>query len=671
MGILLILICIWLIGCVVMLVQRIKAKTTASKRGKSDPKAAVSTLRDALDDSAISQKEFVKEIEKIIDQTGSVDAMQELVNFYTSDSKDDEKRTYWETKIVRTGDLKAIVEFYGFTDYDVSSDNYADMIQDLNTARTVTSDDSQRALGDYLCGLVNYKMGRSEVARKFFASITDPQLTDSSCYMTFQCFILEGNIPEAEKVLEKLEGRKFELHAADYLVLYNAYVTMRNNGHPNYYAEATYADRYAACKDADAKTANRIGGDAYYRIAVGFEKGTNGFPKKPDESLNAYEKAAQYENADALYYMGEALWRGKLPRNYSLANQYLTKAAQMGNPQAQAILQQYGVDGILIRLKEPEVRTYQFLDGHKLTVTKNTASWLQLSQGIYYKASLVASTFSSRYSASFQTFDQLMNGVHQLYADHIAQMIKWSLMLLMAFGIDTYDASTIMQECGDLSLLPRVPNFEQGLERIDARARKLNIKLSYAQATRGTWQGAGFGTTVSSTISSAAKASLAAGVMNIGSGILHGIGDSIVESMNNSEINGMGKALFESPGTKKEFVSAVLSACITVGGVVIAFIERDSGLRLEPTGSGISYGGENLAHIDDRTLNAKISNNLTAGNNKYAYALLVEHLSRFPFNSETLKQIMALTVHLTDSSEGEEYDSLYRYIGDFNISIKF
>lgn len=656
------------------------AKTKVNLLMKSKPKAAMESAKDSWYNNSLTKEEYVKQLEKIANQTGYPAAMRELAKFYEKEHETtidqmkkrdiEDKIKFWKSRAAKAGDMITISEYYGFSDYDVASDLYEDIIRDLDAARAIMTTDEQRAFVDYYKGLTNYKMGRFDAARRLFSSISYPEITDNSNYMTFKCLLEEGNIPAAEKVLETLEGHKFTLSAADYLTLYNAYAAKRSSGKPDYEAEARYADKYFACKDADIQTAYRIGGDTYYTIAVGFENGSNEFPKDPDESLKAYEKAAQYENAEALYYLGEGHWSGRLVRNYNMANHYLAKAAQKGHVRAREILQRYGVDGVLVRLKDVEARSYRFLDGYELTATRNTVQWLQLNQGVNYKGNLIANEFSKQYSSKFKTFDQLVNGVQQLYADHIAQMINWGLALLLSFGIDTYDAASILEECADLSLLPRVPKFEQGLERIDARARKLNIQLNYAKATRGAWTGVGFGTTIKGTIASATKASLAAGAMNIGSGILHGIGDSIVKAMNNSEIDGMGKALFEAPGTKKEFVSAVHSACYAVGDVVVKFVESKSGICPEALGRGISYEGENLANIDDRTLKAKISNNLAAGNHKYAYALLVEDLRRFPFNDETMRQIIALTIQRNGSFVGEEYDSILRYACDFQVDVK-
>lgn len=92
---------------------------------------------------------------------------------------------------------------------------------------------------------------------------------------------------------------------------------------------------------------------------------------------------------------------------------------------------------------------------------------------------------------------------------------------------------------------------------------------------------------------------MAAGATNIGSGILHGIGDSIVRAMNNAEIKGMEKKVFDNPAICAEFTNAVISACIDVGKVVLGKIENHCKLRLEILSNGITFDGESLEAISD------------------------------------------------------------------------
>ena len=265
----------------------------------------------------------------------------------------------------------------------------------------------------------------------------------------------------------------------------------------------------------------------------------------------------------------------------------------------------------------------------------------------------------------------MVNRIQGLYADQVAKMLKWGVQLLMFFNIDMYSANEILDECEDLSLLPRIPMFERELERIDNRAAELHLQTAYAQASRGQWSGSGFGTTIRSTISASVKASVAAGIMNAGSGILHGIGDSIVNSMNNSEIKGMGKKLFENPSTIQEFQRAMLTACLDIGRVIRRIIEEHCNIGLNELEGQIIFGNEELAKIEDKTLNAKLINNLSVKRYEYTYALLIEKLRRFPTDRETLEELFMLTIRRMSSSNADavEIDTIKQYAGDFGVDL--
>lgn len=296
---------------------------------------------------------------------------------------------------------------------------------------------------------------------------------------------------------------------------------------------------------------------------------------------------------------------------------------------------------------------------------------LHIYGGVNYCVVNVAKMFLETYLNNIKSFDSLMANINQLYSNHIALMLKWCILLLMKFGIDTYSAQDIMEMCDDLSLLPQIPNFEQGLERIDERAYQLNVQTAYSQATRGTWVGSGFGTTLSGTIKAGINASIAAGVMNIGSGILHGIGDSIAESMHNAEIKKMEKALFEKKSTGEEFFNAVLNSCCSIRNVVMEILENQTNIDLPKLEGEITFAGEQLNSINDRALDAKIENNTAAGNHEYAYALLMEKLRRDPFfNQTTFQRIVTLSAINEQGSAEENINTIAQYSGDFMVDIK-
>lgn len=679
-----IIVIILIVSVVVFIVKTIYAKLKISVLMNSNPESALRTAEKNLETNIFTPEEYECQLTKIANSTGYAGAMLKLADFYIEQNKkfkladlfisesesgkeNKAKSEFWKKRAVKAGDIESITNYYGFSDYDVSSDTYNDMICDLDTSMATSNSENKKAVASYMKGVVYFKMGKVEMAKELFKSLNFPELSIKSSYMLFQCFVKELNINEAEKVLNDLTAKHFEVPATNYLSLYNYYAAKRSSATPDFVAESKYVEKYVRSKDADRETANRIGGSTYYSIAVALQNGSNGFKINMEKSLEAYEKAASFENAEALYYIGKRYWTGESIRNYHKANEFLLRASHKGHEQAKELLELYGVDGILVKPLQAEKISYQFMDGYKLTALSHTIQWLQLYYGFQYKENIIATAFSDTYLETFKSFDQLINGIHQLYADHVAQMLKWSIQLLMFFGIDMYGATDIMEECKDLSLLPRVPGFERRLEKIDNRATQLKMKSTYVQATRRQWSGSGFGTTISSTINATVKASVAAETMNIGSGILHGIGDSIVQAMDNSEIKGMGKNLFENPDTRREFCNALITSCIDIANVVMKMIEKHSTIMLDHLEGIIIFENESLEKIDDRMLNAKIENNLSAQKWDYTYALLVEKLRRQPLDADVFEQIFALTIQRDKSFGGEKFESAIRYAGDFRL----
>lgn len=652
---------------IVEIIRMAVEKTKITAQINSNPKLALQTL----ESSSISPNQYENHLIKIAENTGDVDAMIKLTELYSGQKykwkSDDKKYKLWNERAAKAGGVESIKDYYGFSDYDVSSGAYQEMIRDLDASRAAGSSEDKKALASYLKGIVCYKMGNINAAKQLFLSVSIPELADKSKYMLFQCYVKETNINEAEKILEQMEAVKFEIPAADYLSLYHYYAAKGEAAEPNYPAEMKYVDKYTLCKDADRKTADKIGATTYYHAAIALQNGNSGFEQDMEKAQEAYEKAADCGNVEALFYLGESYWNGNGIRNYHKANEFLLQASQRGHKQARKILTQYGVDDILVKPMRAENKTYYFLDGYELTASVHTIQWLQLYYGIQYKQTLIAEKFSNAYAKRFASFDQMINGIHLLYTEYVAMMLRWSLPLFMFFGIDQYSVADIMDGCEDLSLLPRVPGFERGLDRIDDRAAQLHIQTAYAKATRGQWCGTGFGTTIGGAINATVKASVAAEIMNIGSGILHGIGDSIVQAIDNSEIKGMGKQLFENPNTGREFCSAVITACVDIGGVVMEMIERHCNMKLEGLEGKIVFGTENLAEIDDRALNAKIINNMTVQKWDYAHALAVEKLRRNPLDADAFQQVVALTIRRDRSFAGKEYESILQYASDFGL----
>ena len=124
----------FVLSSIIGVVVYIGSKAKIAIKMKSDPAAAVRLAHDSRLDSLFTKEEYVKQLEKIANEVGYVGAMQELIKFYKDESeiainraKKEEyqkKIEYWNKRAAEAGDLKSITEYYGFSDYDVKSDQF-------------------------------------------------------------------------------------------------------------------------------------------------------------------------------------------------------------------------------------------------------------------------------------------------------------------------------------------------------------------------------------------------------------------------------------------------------------------------------------------------------------------------------------------------------------------
>ena len=679
MGIIIILIVLWIIGAILMVVKHVIAKIIISVNNKSNPEKAIKAVEDAYSDEVITLNGYEAQLLKIAKSSQSPKSMRKLIEFYTKEKKDEQQAKYWCYRAIQCGDIETILDFYGFSDYDVSCNNYNEMLTVLNG---VNSDsDEQLFTINYCKGVVYYKIGQTETAKKMFEECkniivqsrilnADASFKNNCDYLIFLCYSEEGNMDEAQGILSILENNEFKVPAQSYLRIYDYYVGKRTKGKPAYAMEIAYVIQYEMCEDADREKLNQIGGDSYYCCAVACENGTDGYEKNKKAAMELYEMAAGFKHAEALYYVGVHSWTAdNHDRDYVKANNYLLEACLKGHKKAKEFILQYGVDGVLVFPIRAETTTYTFMNRYQLTASADVIKWIHLLAGILYSKHRIGERFLKTYSNTIKSFDDLMAKIHQLYADHIVMMLQWCVGLLMRFDIDSYSANDILEICDDLSLTSRMPLFKKEVEKIDNRAQQLNLQTAYSKLLRPTWSGAGFGSTIGETVRAGIDASIAAGIMNIGSGILHGIGDSIVSSMNNSEIKDMEKNLFKKKNTQKEFYNAMSYACSEIGSSTLRIIEKERNIKINSLNGTILFRNENLERLDKRTLDAKIANNIMAKKYDYVYVLLVEKLRRNPLDEETWKAIFKNVLLLDKMLKNEDLDMLSRYAHDFMVDL--
>ena len=599
----------------------------------SDPTKARELAKKYYDKDFYTYNEYRDALEGIIKEHNDLETILALMNTYERDDKEYKK---WREVAAKAGDFECILDHYGFSNFSVSSTAYAEIIEALNKVK-INSDVQADALV-YMKGLVHFQSGKIDDAEENFRHCANRNLIEplsESQYMLMLCCLKKGNISEAEQLHSLLSSGSFNMPVYGYSELYKFYALNPDvKGGSNEDILLNLAESYICCPDANKDSLE------YTKIQC---------------------------------FLGEKYWFGDDAGKYTDANLFLLSAANKGNVRAKEILEQYGVDGVLVELVNASDKTYHFLYGYELTASKRLFLWQQLFHAFALKKSLLIAEFTNEYKKSFHSLQNVVNGISQLYADSLAKMIDWGIRLLMHYGIDSYSGNDILEMCGDLSLLSRVTWFERQLDAIDNSAAKMNIKTAYTKATRGYWTGAGFGTTISGTIAASMKASVAAGVMNMGSGILHGIGDSIVSAINNSKLRGMEQKVFESPNTFSEFTRALESACLEIMEIFSDIIINEVFQPDEPCLDGkIIYKNENLAELDDKVLETKIQNHTNAQNWEYVYSLTAEQLRRNPLEFDIFKSFADLIQRLYSESEQSEESkrSIKEYAKDFRFDIE-
>ncbi len=656
--------------------ERSEREKLISELIDKDSQSAIKKVENYRQNQIIQDDEYIQYLEKIAAKTEDTMVMVKLYTLYGDEkmtsSLGKEKRKsrhdFWYEKTLHLGHLETIIEHYGFTDSDLSSKDYEQILIDLDKAETNPYSETNNAKYpiSYLRGLTYYKMGNIDQAKKIFQDTIIDEKPYLKEFMLLECAKKENDFETIDDLISRLEKINFDIPSSNYIFMFEYYHSANDLKN-----EIRYIDKYIKSKDADANVIVEKCSLSYFNYAESLMNGTNGLQKDEEKAAIIYEKAAELGSKDALFHIGYKLWIGEPRRDYRKANDYLLRATKSGNPDAALFIEKYGIDGILVRTEDDKKLEYQFLDNYKLTADSNSVKWIYMFFGAKNKRTAVANEFNKTYKANFKSFEQLVNNIHSLYIDSIAKMLQWSVKLLISFGIDEYSEEDILNECEDLDLYSRVPWFTSELERIDNRARQLNADLNYAKASRRTWTGAGYGSTIGSAVKASIKANITAGAMNFGSSILHGVGDKIVESMNNKELKEMGDKVFNNPKTVKVFTDAVFSSCLEIIFTVANIIENHSEIKLNLIGD-IVYDGKNLSDIKDETLKTKIKNNLSIGNHKYVYAMLVESLRRNPFDYEVLTQLLLLTIAMAkDNNVKEDFFRVLNvyltFISDFDL----
>lgn len=110
-----------------------------------------------------------------------------------------------------------------------------------------------------------------------------------------------------------------------------------------------------------------------------------------------------------------------------------------------------------------------------------------------------------------------------------------------------------------------IPEFKKEIESlfqqyvaVEQEKNDLEYQRQVEKASRGRWQGGGFG------MKGAIKGAMNAAVLNAGSGLLHSIGDGFTKSGDRKYINSRFEAIYASEENRTEFVASALYCFVSV-----------------------------------------------------------------------------------------------------------
>ncbi|WRS27318.1 hypothetical protein U6B65_13450 [Oscillospiraceae bacterium MB08-C2-2] len=580
-------------------------------------------------------------------ERGHQAAMLDLLELTSDDGqlKDISLHQKYVELFAQKGFVPAIVELFGISDISMGSKDYDRALACLAKAKGGGPDEDVYI--EYYKGVVTLEKDDAEKAAAIFESIDMKEayaLSNELCgaiqYLSGLSYEKMGKFVPASQAFAAASEMEGGGYAEAQKRLWEYYSHGREGVPVNLLKSAYYGKQYYDNDDSDKDSAAKALGWSYHNIAVKIY-GKDSVSRDDEKAISSYEAAAILGEYNSRYVVALCSLQGRyesvlFPYNYNRACDYLSDVAtnSTGSMQeaARDILAQYAVEDILvIPVYLPELH-FALSGGYELSCSKEGWQGIYIINATARKRQMIVDQFNQLYYEHMTSFGMLMARIEKIYSTCLMLALMWGTGVLLKFGIDIYDAEALYNLCTDrLALEDKIPAFLKKVRRIEERASELQIKRAYSQAGRGQWIGGGFG------IEGAIKGAVGAGVLNAASGAVHSLGDGIIKSMNNSEINSLEEKLFKDPATCRGFESAVTVGCTHIFNTV-ALILSDNGLALPDFEVPIVFRQENLGEFNDRELEAKQKSN--AHNPQYRFALLTEMLRRDYNNTAILQEML-------------------------------
>lgn len=236
------------------------------------------------------------------------------------------------------------------------------------------------------------------------------------------------------------------------------------------------------------------------------------------------------------------------------------------------------------------------------------------------------------------SFDGLFSVGIPILQQSIIAMLDSSVDILMDIGITNIDRDTLADACGDALFSKRLIQLYDIAEKIEDEAIRLQNLRSNQRSSRSHWRGGGFG------IKGALTGAIKAGALNMATGAMRGIGDSLTNSSDRTKIEKMKRDSFAIAMENNILSKAIIDSCELIFVVILT--------ELKKRGTWT-----NMCFFDtkeqDVILNNYIKRYKSQGDRKYLIEHLLNCLLVYPFDFPLRKDYYNILIELLPQNKNE------------------
>ncbi|WP_336775306.1 CFI-box-CTERM domain-containing protein [Paenibacillus sp. MMO-58] len=197
--------------------------------------------------------------------------------------------------------------------------------------------------------------------------------------------------------------------------------------------------------------------------------------------------------------------------------------------------------------------------GRTLSFSSDLVEYNKLRTLFSNHASKSKSTFFSYYQSNVKSFNDLFDKAIPTFIEMVTVSLKFGVSVLIKYDVDYVDLEKLADlATNEIDILKYISHFIEASDKIAAYAENLSSYRNLSRAERGNWQGGGFG------LSGAIKGALTASVLNVGTGMVRGIGDSLTNAGDRAKIAGMKNDFFTDHQTLALLTEGVHECCFGV-----------------------------------------------------------------------------------------------------------